>query len=179
LRNKLLLSMSMVSTLLFATHYEVDRDHSLVGFKIRHAVVATVEGKFNDFMGEYEYDDQLHYFKAFHGEVQTASVDTHEPYRDKHLRNKVFDVEHYPHMSFDMITQEGGMFHGRLTLKGITKEVNLTIGRATQAEDTFLLSGTILRKDFNLTFSDMAEIGGIVVGDDVEINVMFRGKAKE
>ncbi len=168
--------ISLGITLLFGTIYKVDEENSLVSFKIRHAVVAKVEGKFNEFSGEYEYDDKLNYFKSFNGEAKMASLDTDEKYRDEHLRTHVFDVLHYPLMTLEMIHQNGSTFNANLTIKGITQEVNLTIGLSTQREKTFLLVGEISRKDFNLTFSDMAELGGVAVGDTVNINIMFSGK---
>jgi len=176
---KILIGTVLILGLLFGTHYKVDQANSLVAFKIRHAVVAKVEGKFNEFWGEYEYDDKLNYFKSFEGEAKMASVDTDEKYRDEHLRSKLFDVEHYPTMKLVMTKQDGSLFRSNLTIKGVTKEVDFTIGRSTQQEKRFLLMGEISRKDFNLTFSDMAELGGVAVGDTVKINIMFSGIAQE
>ncbi len=174
----ILIIVLFISSLL-ATRYEVDQNSSRVGFEIRHAVVAKVEGQFNEFSGLYDYDDQLHYFKSFHGEAKMASVDTQEKYRDAHLRDKVFDVEHYPIMRLEMLRQNGSNFEGNLTIKGISKEVNLTIGRSLEVPKMFLLQGEISRKDFNLTFSDMAELGGVAVGDKVTISIEFLGTPQQ
>jgi len=170
-----LLSMILTLSSLFATEYEVDKEISLVTFKIRHAVVAKVEGKFNIFSATYEYDDTLNYFKSFEAEVDMASVDTDEKYRDKHLKEKVFDVLKYPKMTLKLMAQDGTSFKANLTIKGITKEVEFTIFLSPKQEKTFILSSKISRKDFNLKFSDMAEMGGVAVGDTIEINVLFSG----
>lgn len=173
---KLLLLISMMGfSLLWATVYTVDPENSLVSFKIRHAVIAKVEGKFNEFSGTYAYDDAGHYFVSFEGEAKMTSVDTDEKYRDEHLRKKVFDVEHYPNMTLKMIKQNGRDFQADLTIKGIRKRVDFHVALNPKQEDSFFLMGEISRRDFNLTFSDMAELGGIAVGDKVEINIIFSG----
>ena len=160
-------------TSLFATTYQVDQEKSLVAFKITHAVVAKVEGKFNDFSGTYEYNDKLHYFSSFYGEVKIASVDTDEPNRDKHLKEKLFEASRYPTMSLKLISQDGSDFKANLTIKGITKTIDFNIGLSPSNEKEFLLVGKINRKDFNLTFLD---IGGMIVSDTVTINIMFTAK---
>ena len=174
----LLLLIFLGLSSLVATEYKVDNENSLVTFKIRHAVVAKVEGKFNLFSGSYEYDDNLSYFKSFEAEVDMASVDTDDKYRDKHLKEKVFDIVKYPKMSLKLIAQDGTLFRGNLTIKDVTKEVQFQIFLSPKRKKTFILSSEISRKDFNLMFSDTAEIGGIAVGDNVEINVLFSGIKK-
>lgn len=162
-------------TLLFGTEYTIDKENSLVSFKIRHAVIAKVEGKFNEFSGTYGYNDELNYFTSFEGEAKMASVDTDNKYRDDHLKSKVFDVEKYPTMHLKMVKQDGSKFTADLTIKEITKRIDFTVSLVPKSTNKFYLIGEISRKDFNLKFSDTAEMGGIAVGDTVKINIIFAG----
>lgn len=163
-------------TSLFAAEYTVDKENSLVSFKIRHAVIAKVEGKFNTFYGSYDYNDELNYFTSFEGTAQMASVDTDDKYRDNHLRNKLFDVKKYPTMSLNLVKQDGSQFIADLTIKGITKRIPFEVAMVPNTTQKFYLIGEISRKDFGLNFSDTAEMGGIAVGDNVNINIIFAGK---
>jgi len=171
---KYLVLMAIVGlTSLFATQYSVDVKASMVTFKIRHAVVAKVEGKFNEFSGSYNYDENSSTFSSFIGEVSTASVNTDDEYRDKHLKEKVFEVEKYPIMKLELVKQDGNSFETDLTIKDTTKRINMTISLVAGVKNMFILSGKINRKDFGLTFSDTSKIGDMSVGDEVEINILF------
>ncbi len=163
-------------TSLFATEYTVDTKASMVTFKIRHAVVAKVEGKFNELSGSYNYDENSSTFSSFVGEVKTASVNTDDVHRDKHLKEKVFEVEKYPTMKLELVKQDGNSFETDLTIKDITKRISMTISLVADVKNMFILSGKINRKDFGLTFSDTSKIGDMTVGDDVEINILFTGE---
>ena len=162
-------------TSLFANSYIVEEDNSMVTFKIRHALVAKVEGKFNEFSGSYEYDDALKYFISFDAEVKMNSIDTDDKYRDEHLKSKIFETKKYPAMSLKLLKQNGSSFLADLTIKDITKSVDFTISLVADSKNKFILSGEISRKDFALKFSDAAAVGGLVVGDKVEINILFVG----
>jgi len=174
---KYLVLMTIVGlTSLFATQYSIDVKASMVTFKIRHAVVAKVEGKFNELSGSYNYDEKSSTFSSFVGKVRTGSVNTDDEYRDKHLKEKVFDVEKYPTMKLELIKQDGNSFETDLTIKDTTKRVSMTISLVTGVKNMFILSGIINRRDFGLTFSDTSKIGDMTVGDDVEINILFGGE---
>jgi polyisoprenoid-binding protein YceI len=135
-------------TSLFATVYQVDTEKSLVTFKIHHAVVAKVEGKFNDFLGTYEYNDEFKYFSSFKGKAKIDSIDTDEPHRDKHLKEKLFESSLYPTMNLELISQDGSDFKANLTIKGITKAVDFQIGISPSNEKQFLLVGKNRKKRF-------------------------------
>ena len=173
--NLLILFLFVGVTSLLGTEYTVNKEASMVTFKIRHAVVAKVEGKFNEFSGTYGYDENSSTFSSFIGEVQTASVNTDEKYRDKHLKEKVFEVEKYPTMKLELLKQDGNSFETALTIKDITKEINMTISLVAGVKNMFILSGEISRKDFGLTFSDTSTVGDMSVGDKIEINILFGG----
>jgi len=163
-------------TSLFGTEYTVDTKASMATFKIRHAVVAKVEGKFNELSGSYNYDENSSTFSSFVGKVKTASVNTDDEHRDNHLKEKVFEVEKYPTMKLELVKQDGNSFETDLTIKDTTKRVSMTISLVAGVKNMFILSGNINRKDFGLTFSDTSKIGDMTVGDNVEINILFGGE---
>lgn len=163
-------------TSLFGTEYRVDKENSMVTFKIRHALIAKVEGRFNQFSGTYEYDVNSSVFSSFVGEAMMDTVDTDDKYRDEHLKLKVFEVEKYPKMDLKLVKQDGNSFMADLTIKEVSKRVDFTISLVADSKNKFILSGEISREAFNLKFSDTAEVGGLAVGDKVEINILFAGK---
>ena len=171
----LALITTIVLTSLFGTEYTVDKDNSMVTFKIRHAVVAKVEGKFNDFSGTYSYDVNSSTFSSFEAEAKMVTVDTDDKYRDEHLKFKLFDVEQYPVMTLKLVKQDGSSFFSDLTIKDVTKQVEFTISLVADSVNKFILSAEISREDFGLKFSDTAEMGGLAVGDTIEINILFAG----
>jgi polyisoprenoid-binding protein YceI len=172
----LLVGVAIVAlTSLFGADYKVEAEGSMVTFKIRHAMVAKVEGKFNEFSGSYSYDANSSTFSSFVGEASTASVNTDDEYRDKHLKEKVFEVEKYPTMKLELVKQDGNSFVTDLTIKKVTKRIDMTISLVAEMKNMFILSGKINRKDFGLTFSDTSKIGDMSVGDEVEINILFGG----
>ncbi|MBU1667186.1 YceI family protein [bacterium] len=171
----LTLALLIGLTALYGTEYTVDKENSMVTFKIRHALIAKVEGKFNEFSGTYEYDANSSTFSSFVGEATMDSVDTDDKYRDDHLKLKVFDIEKYPKMDLKLVKQDGNTFVADLTIKEVTKRVGFSISLVADSKNKFILSGKISRKDFNLKFSDTAEVGGLAVGDKVEINILFAG----
>lgn len=162
-------------TSLYGTEYTVDKEHSMVTFKIRYAVIAKVEGKFNEFSGTYVYDANKSIFSSFIGEAMLDSVDTDNKYRDNHLKTKLFDVEQYPKMYLKLAKQDGSSFVADLTIKNVTKRVKFNISHVANSKNKFLLSGEISRKNFNLKFSDTAKVGSMVVGDRVKIDIIFAG----
>ena len=85
----------------FATSYEVDKAHTYVGFEVDHLVISKVQGRFNDFSGTFDFDEKGNKLTNVAFTVKTASIDTNQADRDKHLRTAdFFDVEKYPEMTF-------------------------------------------------------------------------------
>ncbi len=90
----------MIPQSTFAEIYEVDPDHTHIGFSIKHMVISNVKGKFNKFSGRIEVDDKNN-IKSAVVEIDPASIDTDHIKRDTHLRSPDFlDVEKYPKITF-------------------------------------------------------------------------------
>lgn len=161
--------------------WQVDPAHSSVEFHVKHMMIATVKGRFTAFEGTLEAGEKG---AQASGTVQVASIDTHEPKRDEHLRSPdFFDVAAYPEIRFQSSRIEPGQGEsfrivGDLTIKGINRAVELAAtvqgaGRDPWGNERIALEarGEIDRKDFGLTWNQVLESGGFLVGDKVKILV--------
>jgi polyisoprenoid-binding protein YceI len=163
-----------------AETYNIDPAHSSVGFAVSHMVINTVHGKFNEFSGTIVADGQVQEAK---GTIQTKSVDTGVAMRDKDLRSpNFFDAEKYPTITFQSKRAEkkGGetVLVGDFTMHGVTKEIALPVKLKGPIKDPWgnsrigLESKTKLnRKDYGLLYNKALETGGLVVGDEIEIEI--------
>lgn len=160
--------------LLSATEFNVDREKSTVGFKVRHMLISTTKGTFDSFLGAYDYNESRQQFSTLEGEVKVASIDTDDSSRDAYLLSEAFfDVQNYPTMELKLITHKGEEMVANLTIKDITKAVSFKVERLEKNQ--FGLKGEINRKDFNLNFSSMAEVGGIAVSETIKIYLIMVG----
>jgi polyisoprenoid-binding protein YceI len=164
--------------------YNVDPDHSIVGFSVAHMVVSKTTGRFTDYTGFIEMDPEAKTVKTIEAAIKTDSVNTNHGKRDTHLRSPdFFNVEKFPTMSYKMKSYEkqGDKYaaRGDLTLLGVTKEVVLTgtingilpkdpMGNTRAG---FTAEGKINRKDFGMNWSKVLDNGGLVVGDEVDIRL--------
>src|SRR3954471_1515821 len=112
--------------------WTVDPAHSSVEFSVKHMGIANVRGKFTEFEGTLEMQEDLGASRA-HGSVKVATVDTGEVQRDDHLRSPdFFNVEEFPEITFEStrveaIDGESSRVHGNLTMHGITREIRLEV----------------------------------------------------
>lgn len=113
--------------------YEFDRDgqHQFIQFRISHLGFSTLYGRFNDFDGQFTYDAENPENSSVEVTVNTASVDSNHSERDKHLRSEDFlYVDQYPKATFEstsveMHDEDSATVTGDLTLRGVTKEIEL------------------------------------------------------
>ncbi len=164
--------------------YNVDLDHSIVGFSVAHMVVSRTTGRFTDYAGFIEMDPGSQTVKAIEAVIKTASVNTNHEKRDTHLKTPdFFNVEKFPTMTWKMRSYEkhGDKYvaKGDLTLLGVTKEIALTgTFNGVIPKDPwgntragFTAEGKINRKDFGMNWSKALDNGGLVVGDEVDIRL--------
>jgi polyisoprenoid-binding protein YceI len=164
--------------------WSVDPAHSSVNFGVRHMLVATTRGKFTDYSVDANVDEKDPAKSQATVTIEAASVNTGEPDRDKHLRSAdFFDVEKYPEIVFKSIRlepkgDEDVTLVGNLTIKDVTKEIALQGEWSKPQTDPFgttrsgiSVEGKINRRDFGLTWSAPVELGGIVAGDSIKLNV--------
>jgi polyisoprenoid-binding protein YceI len=165
------------------TTYSIDKAHSELTFQVRH-LLTKVRGRFSDFSGTLEYDEETPEHSLVNVEVQPASIDTNERDRDAHLRSAdFFEVEKIPTLSFrsTRIQRTAGdrfAVTGDLTIHSVTRSVTFDASLLGTAKDpwgneriAFEAETTINRKDFGLTWNAALETGGFLVGDEVAIAV--------
>lgn len=163
--------------------WTVDPAHSSVEFSVKHMMIATVKGGFTEFDGTLQVGEDVSSAKVF-GVISVASIDTHEPQRDAHLRSAdFFDAERYPEIRFESnrVESVGGTnfrVSGELTIKGISREVELdatVVGTGRDPWDNervaLEIRGEIDRRDFGLRWNQALEVGGVLVGDKVKLAV--------
>jgi polyisoprenoid-binding protein YceI len=163
--------------------YTLDRAHTTVEFVVRHLMITKVRGRFTTFDGQIEVAPGSDVPAAISATIDAGSIDTREEQRDAHLRSADFlEVEKYPHLTFESTGVEGTpdqfTIHGRLTIHGVTRDVALTGTFEGRASDPwgghrvgYSAYTTINRKDFGLTWNSALETGGVVVGDEVRIEL--------
>jgi polyisoprenoid-binding protein YceI len=178
----------LIAGFALAGNYELDPAHTKILFQVKHLGISTVTGQFTEFSGSFELDpDDLSSLKA-KANIKAASVDTANAGRDKHLRSPdFFDAEKYPEIKFvstkaEQVGEDQLKVHGELTIHGITKPVVLEGKFGGAIKDpwgnqraAFTATGKINRKDFGLTWSQMLETGGLVVGEEVTIILEVTG----
>lgn len=171
-----------------AAEYKIDPTHSTVGFKIKHLAISTVAGSFTDFTGSFEFEPNKIEASKAEAQINIKSVDTNQGKRDDHLRSPdFFDVAKFPEMKFvskKVSDVKGDTFKvdGDLTIHGVTKPVTLDVTFGGVAKDpwnneraAFAATTKINRKDFGLTWNKALETGGLVVGEEVAVNIEIEG----
>ena len=166
------------------TTWKIDPSHSGIHFTVRHMVVSKVRGTFERWEGSIELDEANPSASKVTVHIEPASITTHEPQRDTHLRSPdFFDVEKYPALTFvstrvEKVGDNGYRVTGDLTLRGVTKPVVLDVEALASGEDPygnerigFQAETSINRKDFGLNWNQVLEAGGVLVGDKVEISL--------
>ena len=161
------------------TKWKIDGAHSEIGFKVKHMMISTVRGHFDDFTASVESNGEDFTNAEISFTAKTASIHTNNNDRDNHLRSDdFFNAEQYPELTFISKSFDGNSLIGDLTIRDVTKEVTLDVefnGVAVdpygQTKAGFELEGKINRKDFNLTWSAVTEAGSIVVADEVKLAV--------
>lgn len=177
------LLLAVLPTLAAGATWQIDPTQATISFKVRHLMVSWVKGSFPEVAGSVEFDEAAPAEAKVSATIGTASIDTNNAKRDKHLRSAdFFDVVNFPQMTFvsKRVTVNGGTVGqviGDLTIRGVTREVTLTIDELTPASQDpwgnqrrgVTASTEINRKDFGLTWNKVIETGGVAVGDEVKI----------
>ena len=169
---------------MIATTWSIDTSHSGVHFSVRHMLVSKVRGHFTRYAGAVHIDEVDMTRSNLDVTIDAGSIDTEVPDRDAHLRSPDFlDVDKFPEIHFrsEHIEKLGDAKYrvvGDLTIRGKTREVSLDVEYGGRARDPwgnervgFAAKTSIDRRDFGLTWNQMLETGGIVVGEQVDIDV--------
>lgn len=184
--------LATAPTVATAAEYAVDKAHTNVTFKIRH-LFTNVTGRFDDFAGTIQFDPANFADSTVEGTIQTASINTNNEKRDAHLKNPdFFDVEKYPTITFKStkitdVDKEKmtGKLHGNLTMHGVEKPIVLDVAYLGTGKDPwgntrggFLATTTLNRKDFGINWNQSLDSGGLLIGEEVGIEINVEGVAK-
>ena len=164
--------------------WNIDASHTNIGFTARHAMIAKVRGRFTEFEGTLVLDGATPANSTANITIQAASVDTSSPDRDAHLKSPDFlDTEKFPTLTFASTSVEhsGGdnfVLNGDLTVHGVTQPVSIKVeldgvGGDPWGGTRIGLTGEaeISRKAFGLEWNAALEAGGVLVGDNVKLQL--------
>jgi polyisoprenoid-binding protein YceI len=177
---------AFVASVASAEEWSIDPAHTRIGFSVPHMVVSDVEGRFHDVKGKVDIDDADLTKSAVELTIAAGSIDTASADRDKHLKGPdFFDVTKYPNLTFKStkVVKAGKSKYkvtGDLTIRDVKKSVTLDVnvsepvmspwGKLVRAVK---VDGKINRRDFGLNWNKALDKGGVVVGDDVTLDLRF------
>jgi polyisoprenoid-binding protein YceI len=167
------------------TKWVLDPTHSELGFKIKHLMITNVSGFFNSFQMDVAGDtDDNDFSKAkIRLQADMNSIHTNNEQRDAHLRNSdFFEADKHPEMIFEstkteQVDKENFHLYGNLTLKNITRPVQLNVEYSGITKDPwggeragFTVTGKIKRSEWGVNFNGVLETGGAILGEEVKIH---------
>lgn len=165
--------------------WNIDPVHSIAEFRVKHMMISSVRGQFTGLTGTLTFNESDLAQSQVEAVIDVSTINTHDAQRDTHLKSAdFFDVEKFPTMTFksSRVTRkaDGSLtVSGRLTLHGITKDVEFDVeGPTPPAKDPWgntragvTAKTKVNRTDFGLNFNAALETGGVLVGEDVAITL--------
>jgi len=169
--------------------WAIDTTHSAVDFSVKHMMISRVKGSFNEFTADVEADVTDLTTAKINFTIDVNSVDTRSTDRDNHLRSgDFFDVEKYPSITFvstdvKKIGDDEYELTGDVTIKDVTKQETFTVEYEGSGQDPwgnekvgFTANGKLNRKAYGLTWNQTLETGGVLVGEDIKINLQIQAQ---
>jgi polyisoprenoid-binding protein YceI len=166
------------------TTYKIDPAHSSAQFVVRHMMITNVRGGFGNVQGTVVYDPENPGATTVDVTIDAATLNTGDATRDTHVKSAEFlEIEKYPTITFKSksVTQDGDGLRvkGDLTIHGVSKEVELDVeGPTGEQKDPWgnvrvgaSASTKIKRTHYGLTWNAALETGGVMLGDDVKIEL--------
>lgn len=164
--------------------YNIDFAHSQIQFTVRHMMISRVRGVFDKFEGQVNLDEHNPTATTVDIRISADSINTREEKRDAHLRSADFlAAENYPYLTFtgkrvEQTGPETARLTGDLTIRGISREVVLEVvyngsARSPWGATSFGFNAhtVINRKNWDLTWNAALETGGVLVGDEISIDI--------
>lgn len=165
-------------------NWQVDNTHTSVNFSVRHMMISNVRGDFSGIEATIEGDPHDLTTGKINFKIDVNTINTNNEDRDNHLRSPdFFEVEKYPHITFvssEAVKTKEDEYEltGDLTIRDITKKHTFKVTRSGSAVNPwgvevvgFEAETKISRKEFGLTWNQTLETGGVLVGDEIKINV--------
>jgi len=166
--------------------------HTAAEFCARHMMVTNVRGHFKNIHGALEFDPESPRNSSVEVRIDARELWTGVKERDDHLRSADFlDVDHHPEITFtgnqaEVKGEHDYAFTGDLTIRGVTRKATLNVSYLGQWETPwwedgvdkgpkrragFLATTRINRQDFGVSWQDVMDRGGLVVGNEVDITI--------
>jgi len=131
----LIAGLTLGSTAVIADDYVIDTKgaHASIKFRVQHLGYSWLYGRFNEFSGNFSYDEKQPEKASVEVTIKTSSVDSNHAERDKHLRSDDFlNVAKYPEAKFvstgyNQDKDGKGVLKGNLTLNGVTKPLEIDV----------------------------------------------------
>lgn len=162
--------------------FKIDPNHSSIGFSAKHLMVTTVRGRFSEFEGEIDVDENLEPTTARGSfTIQAASVTTNNEQRDGHLKSPdFFDAASYPELTFKTtgVTKDGDGYKiaGDLSIRGTTRPITLEAVVEEPFSDPFGMqrvgleaTSEINRYDWGLNWNQTLEAGRLLVSPKIKL----------
>jgi polyisoprenoid-binding protein YceI len=167
--------------------YKIDASHSDIEFKVKHLMITTVTGKFTSFEGSMETQGEDFNNAAIRFSADVNSISTNNEQRDGHLKSDdffnatAFPVLAFQSSSFTKKDEENYTLTGNITIRDITKPITLEVNYGGEMVDPwgqqkigFEIQGKLSRKEFDLKWTATTEAGGVVVSDEVKLNLAIQ-----
>lgn len=180
-------NLILVSAALTADTYPIDVSHSSVAFSVKHLVISNVKGNFKEFAGTILYNEANITQSSVNVTIKTASINTDNEKRDAHLRSAdFFDAAKYPEITFKskrvMKDKNGFVAVGDLTMRGVSREISLPFeivgkvkGPMGKTRIGVQANLKLNRQDYGLSWSKYMDNGGLVAGNDINIELNVEG----
>lgn len=164
--------------------WNIDPNHSEINFKVKHLMINTVTGQFKKFEGKVESEGSDFENAKVEFTADIASIETGTEARDNHLKsNDFFNAEKHPQLKFTStgfkrVNDNHYDINGNITIRETTQPIALKAeygGKMTDGYGNekagFEITGQLKRKDFGLNWDAVTEAGGVVVSNDVRLNM--------
>ncbi len=166
------------------TTWSIDPTHSEIGFKVKHMMFTNVSGRFDHYEATVTTEDESFENAQLTFSAEVSSINTNNTDRDNHLKSAdFFDAENNPSLTFKStgftkIDEDHYELDGNLTIKGIEKAVKFPVEFSGIMTDPWgntkvglNVLGKINRKDWGLNWNSALETGGVLVGEEVKMNI--------
>lgn len=173
------------------TLWSIDPAHSEVKFKVKHLVISTVTGQFKSIRGTVQAARPDFSDARIQFEADVDSITTNNEQRDAHLKSPdFFDAANHPTLSFVSTSSKpkgDGTFElrGDMTIRGTKRSIVLdvvyhgTVKGFDGDVAAFEITGTLDRQEFGLRWNAMTEAGGVVVSDEVKLDIAVELKTAD
>lgn len=184
--------MTTATETITARTYDIDPIHSHVRFQAKHLGLSVISGEFTTFDGSFRVDPSDLSTLQAEATIKADSLFSGDGERDGRLRSEDFlDVARYPEIRFTStgVSNVGGhslTLTGELTIRGVTRPVDLAVQYLGEAGDpwggkraAFEARATIDRTDYGLTWNQVLDTGGLLVGETIELVLTVQGVRAE